>query len=186
MSQQPTLGTARLILRPFALTDASTVQHLAGAYDIASTTLNIPHPYEDGVAEAWIETHPARFADGTSVSFAVVLRESGQLIGAIGLIIEIAHRHGKLGYWVGVPYCGQGYCTEAARAVLRFGFAELGLHRIHASHFARNPASGRVMQKVGMIYEGRRREHMLKWDRFEDMDLYGILARDWTEVGQDT
>ena len=84
-----------------------------------------------------------------------------------------------MGYWVGAPYWGRGYCTEAARAILRYGFEELGLHRIHAQHFARNPASGRVMQKIGMVYEGRQHEHVRKWDRFEDSDLYGILASDW-------
>ena len=85
----------------------------------------------------------------------------------------------ELGYWIGKPYWGQGYCTEAARATLDFGFEQLGLNRIFAHHFARNPASGRVMQKIGMTREGRLRQHVKKWDAFEDLELYGILKDHW-------
>lgn len=98
MDQQPVPQTSRLTLRPFARADAPVVQRLAGAREIASTTLNIPQPYEDGAAEAWIDTHPARLADGTAVTFAIVLRESDELIGATSLMIDPAHRRAELGF----------------------------------------------------------------------------------------
>ena len=72
-----------------------------------------------------------------------------------------------------------GYATEAAREMLRYGFEDLGLHRIFATHFKHNPASGTILKKLGMQYEGCQREHLRKWDQFVDSELYGILRREW-------
>ena len=74
---------------------------------------------------------------------------------------------------------GQGFATEAAREILRYGFKTLGLHRIFASHFKHNSASGHILKKIGMKYEGCQREHLRKWDQFVDSELYGILRREW-------
>ena len=177
--EQPTLETERLTLRPFRLEDAPEVQQLAGHRGVADTTLNIPHPYRDGQAEAWILAHKQLYRAAVVANFAVTLRATGQLLGAVGLRIEQLHRRAELGYWIGVPYWSQGYCTEAARAVLRFGFEALELNRIHASYLARNPASGRVMQKLGMQYEGQLRQHVRKWDVFEDIVTYAILQSEF-------
>ena len=174
----PTLRTERLVLRPFAPEDAADVQRLAGAREVAATTLHIPHPYGDGVAEAWIATHAERFAEGRVLTLAITLRDGGAVVGAIGLTFNRAHHNAEMGYWVGVPYWGRGYATEAAAALLRYGFDVLGLHRVHATHLTRNPASGRVMQKIGMRHEGTMREHTLKAGAFEDLEKYGKLASD--------
>jgi len=171
----PTLHTERLILRPFTLGDADDVQRLAGDPAVASTTLNIPHPYEDGLAEEWISTHQEKSDLGIGATFAVTLRDGGTLIGCIGLIINQRHDRGTLGYWIGKPWWNTGYCTEAARAALRYGFEELGLNRVVATHVARNPASGRVMQKIGMTHEGCLRQHVKKGKGFEDLEYYAIL-----------
>lgn len=176
---QPTLTTERLILRPFALTDAPIVQQLANDRTIAETTMTIPHPYEDGMAEQWIRTHPEKFATQKSVTFAMIIREDTMLCGAIGLALTLEHSRAELGYWVGLPYWGQGYCTEAAQAVITYGFTVLDLNRIYAMHFMRNPASGRVMQKIGMSYEGCMRQHSRKWNHFEDLACYGLIRSDW-------
>lgn len=179
MRSQPSLTTARLLLRPFQLSDAADVQRLAGDKEIASTTLLVPHPYEDGLAEKWIAAHSELFERGTQVNFAICLAKSGQFAGSIGLVIDPGHERGELGYWVGKPYWGQGYCTEAAQEVIKFGFQELGLNRIQAHHFPRNPASGRVMQKLGMRYEGLERQYHKKWGQFEDRVGYAILSEDY-------
>jgi [ribosomal protein S5]-alanine N-acetyltransferase len=175
MKKRPTLTTPRLLLRPFALGDAPDVQRLAGAREVASTTLNIPHPYAAGMAEQWIATHQESYARGEFVIFAIVLRANQALIGATSLHIHRPHVQAELGYWIGTAYWNHGYCSEAAQAVLRYGFDVLGLHRIHASYMTRNPASGRVMQKIGMTYEGCLRQHVQKWGIFEDIAIYGIL-----------
>jgi ribosomal-protein-alanine N-acetyltransferase len=179
MKERPTLETTRLILRPFTVADARDVQRLAGEREIASTTLNVPHPYEDGMAEQWIGTHQEKYERGELVNFAIVRRADNALIGAIGLRITPQHTHAELGYWLGTPYWNAGYGTEAARAVVAYGFERLGLHRIHASHMTRNPASGRVLQKIGMHYEGCLRQHVNKWEVFEDLALYGILQSEY-------
>ncbi len=179
MKQQPILQTERLILRPFDLSDAKDTQRLVGDKAVADTTLNIPHPYEDGMAEQWISTHQPQFDEGNLCTLAITLRDTGELIGAIALTINSRFERAELGYWIGKPYWNKGYCTEAGVVVLKYGFAVLGLHRIHATHFGRNPASGRVMQKLGMKHEGRAREHAKRGDRFEDLESYGILKEEW-------
>jgi RimJ/RimL family protein N-acetyltransferase len=183
LANQPVLETDRLVLRPFAQSDAADVQRLAGEHAIADTTLNIPHPYEDGMAEDWIATHLPAWRAGELATFAVKLREGGALIGAAGLKLELGFDRGELGYWIGEPYWNRGYCTEAARALVDYGFRRLALHRIQATHLARNPASGRVMQKLGMTQEGVLREHTKKWGVYEDLVLYGILRETWEHAG---
>jgi [ribosomal protein S5]-alanine N-acetyltransferase len=182
MRRQPTFETPRLLLRPFRVADADDVQRLAGDRAIADTTLNIPHPYEDGLAEKWIRSHRDWFERGQQAVFAVVRQTPATLIGAAGLLICPEDQRAELGYWVGKPYWGQGYATEAARAVAAFGFEQLGLNRIHAAHFARNPASGRVMRKLGMTREGCLRQHVRKWDAFEDLEAYAILKSQWCRI----
>jgi [ribosomal protein S5]-alanine N-acetyltransferase len=179
MLPQPILQTSRLLLRPFTLADAPDVAHLAGAQEIASTTLNIPHPYELSMAEEWIGRRSAGLEQETHVGYALTLLESGELIGGIGMSPTLEHRRAELGYWIAVPYWGQGLCTEAAAEMLRFGFEDLDLHRIMARHIERNPASGRVMQKLGMTREGCMRHHILKWGQYEDVVFYGLLKEGW-------
>jgi RimJ/RimL family protein N-acetyltransferase len=178
---QPTLDTARLILRPFTLADAPDVQCYVSDRDIAAMTLSIPHPYPDGGAEEWIGTHAAKYADGVRANFAIIERDSGALAGAIGLHLEPGHGRAELGYWIAKPYWGHGYATEAATAMIAFGFEVLGLNKIHAAVFIKNPASDRVIRKIGMTWEGRLREHDLKWGVYEDIDVYAVLAKEWSE-----
>ncbi len=179
----PHLESLRLVLRPFTAADAADVQRLAGEYAIADTTLNIPHPYEDGMAEDWIATHQREFEAGKQVTLAVTLRDTDQLIGAIGLIVERRFDSAELGYWVGKPFWNKGYCTEAAVTLMKHGFDEVGLNRIAARHLARNPASGRVMEKAGMQREGVARQATKKWDSYEDMLLYAALRDEWSAPG---
>ena len=175
MPSQPTLDTARLVLRPFVLADAADVQRLAGDRSVADTTLRIPHPYPDGAAEQWIAAQAPGFEAGTQAVFAITLRSSGELVGAIGLVIERSADRAELGYWIGAGSRNRGYCTEAGRAVIDYGFESLSLNKIFAHHFTRNPASGRVLQKLGMRLEGEQAQHVKKWDRYENIVLYGLV-----------
>jgi len=183
VSDQPVLTTRRLVLRPFVADDALAVQVLAGAPEVADTTLHIPHPYPAGAAEQWIATHPVTWDAGTGVTYAITDAGSGVLMGAVGLTIAPPHARAELGYWLGVPYWNRGYCTEGAAAVVAFGFTRLGLHRIQAHYLTRNPASGRVMEKLGMRSEGVSRHAVRKHDRFEDLEMYAILADEWIARG---
>lgn len=184
MKQRPTLETERLILRPFESSDASEVQRLAGSRSVADTTLNIPHPYGDGIAEEWISKHPGVFDEGKGVPFAITLKQEGSLVGAISLLGMSEGHQAELGYWIGEPFWNQGFCTEAGQAVVDYALRVLKLVRVHACHIKRNPASGRVMQKIGMKHEGCRRRHVKKWDKLEDLELYGILKKDSDTANQ--
>jgi [ribosomal protein S5]-alanine N-acetyltransferase len=179
VKRYPTLKSERLILRRFTLKDAPDVQRLAAEWEVARTLLSVPHPYEDGMAEEWISEHSSVFKRGEGVHLAVVLRERKELCGSIGLSINSRDANAELGYWIGVPYWGRGYATEAAREVVRYGFEQLGLHRIYAAHFGNNPASGRVLRKIGMAYEGTGREHHRRWGEYEDRVEYGLLVSEW-------
>ena len=182
MEPYPDLQTARLVLREFALEDAPHVQRLVGEWEVAHTLLIVPHPYEDRMAQEWIATHRPAYEAGERVTWAVTLREEGALVGSITLHLHPPHDNAELGYWIGKPYWGLGYATEAAKEVVRYGFEDLDLHRIHASHFGSNPASGKVMRKVGMSPEGVRPEHYKKWETYEDRVDYRLLARDWRNL----
>jgi ribosomal-protein-alanine N-acetyltransferase len=176
---QPTLTTRRLLLRPLGFGDAPQVQRLAGDPDIASTTVNIPHPYEDGMAEAWIATLGGGYLRNENITFGMTLQETGDLVGVVGLRLVLGDARAEMGYWVGKPFWGSGYCTEAAKAVIDYGFSSRGLNRIFAHHMLRNPASGRVMLKIGMQHEGVLRQHHLKWGVYEDVGIYGLLREEW-------
>jgi ribosomal-protein-alanine N-acetyltransferase len=175
----PTIATARLTLRPFTVADAPVVQRCAGDPRVASTTLTIPHPYPDGAAETWIAAHRAEAAAGTGITCAVVVRDEDAVVGAIDIRTEARHRRCELGYWIAPARWGRGYASEAARALVGHAFAELGLARVVATHLTRNPASGAVMRRIGMRFEGILRQHVIKDGRAEDVAIYGVLATEW-------
>ena len=174
----PILRTERLILRQFQASDADTVHRLAGVKEVAAGTL-LPHPYDLEAAAQWIAQQQESFAAGNAITFAIVLAEVEQLIGSIGMEIAREHELARLSYWLGTAYWNQGYCTEAVRAMLDYGFTRLSLHRIYAPHFHNNPASGRVLRKVGMTYEGRMREHYIRFGQFVDVEIYGMLREEF-------
>lgn len=175
-TSQAALETERLILRPFTLEDAAEVQRLAGDWEVARITLNVPHPSQNGMAESWI----ARQAENQNTcNFAIVLRASSQLCGCVGLRFDDANATAEMGYWIGVPFWNKGFCTEAASAVVDHGFSTRDLHKVQARHLGCNIASGCVMQKIGMTREGTLRQHVLRHDERHDLVCYGILRSEW-------
>lgn len=177
-SSFPTIKTDRLILRRFELSDASDVQRMAGDKDVAFNTLNMPYPYLDGMAEEWILSLENGFKDQKSIVYAICLKSTGILIGAIGLTLNLKYRMAELGYWVGREYWNNGYCTEAVRALITFAFENYKLHKIYANYFSNNPASGRVMIKAGLQYEGTLKSHMWHHGEYKDLIFYSIFNPD--------
>ena len=112
---------------------------------------------------------------GDNPAFAIELHD-GSLLGVINLKLNLRHRSGHLGYWMGAPWRGHGYMTEAVQAVLRHGFESLDLHRIHTACFAINPASARVLEKAGLALEGCSREAFCKDGVFLDLLQFGAIA----------
>jgi len=151
MREQPeALTTARLSLREPRHEDARRLAAFAGDFDVARMTTNIPHPYGQADAEAYLGRVAARDR-ATQAVFALDLADEG-LIGIVGF-----HPKGvgvEVGYWLGRPYWGRGYATEAARAALGWAGEDWGRRCVVSGHFADNPASGRVLEKAGFLYTG--------------------------------
>jgi [ribosomal protein S5]-alanine N-acetyltransferase len=174
---QPILQTERLVIRPFVAADAVRLSELAGKRRIADTTVSIPHPYSQSQALEDIQKYTEEFNQETGAFFAIALRESPQdLIGGILIkTIDRPHAQGELGYWIDEAYTGRGYVTEAAWAVLDYGFRVENLNRICAYHMVRNEASANVLARLGMKQEGHLRQMIKKWDVFEDVLVWSIL-----------
>jgi [ribosomal protein S5]-alanine N-acetyltransferase len=186
VNELPRLATRRLVLREVEIADATRVRLLAGDPEVALMTSNIPYPYEVGMATSWITSCADQVARGRRYPFALEVPGDG-LVGVCSLQVDPAQGRAELGYWIGRRWWGQGYATEGARAVVAFGFERVGLRRIFAHHMTENPASGRVMQKIGMTREGVLRQHVLhRGTRPVDMVVWGMLAEELGGGGADS
>ena len=175
--------TERLVLRMLTPADAPDVARLAGRREIADTTISIPHPLSEEQARDWVAARTNRQRAGKEAAFAVTLKDDDRLIGAVGLReINREHSHAEMSLWIDVDQWGKGYATEAARAVLRLAFERLKLNRVYAHHMVRNPASGRVLEKIGMQPEGMLRQCVRKWGVFEDVVIRAIVRADWSKA----
>jgi RimJ/RimL family protein N-acetyltransferase len=177
-SSLPTLETARLRLRPFVLADAPDVQRLAGVFAVADTTANVPHPYPEGGAETFIASHAVQFAKGENITLAITLKSDGTLVGTINISVDQRHQRGEIGYWIGQPFWNKGYATEASQSLLDFVFTEWKLHKVVGTYISRNPASGRVMQKLGFVQEGLLKGHSYRWGRFDDLVTCALFGKE--------
>jgi ribosomal-protein-alanine N-acetyltransferase len=135
------------------------------------------------MAEEWISGRQESFEKGQTVDFAITHRQDGHFIGGASLMnINQPSQRAEIAYWLGKPYWSKGYGTEAARAVVKYGFETMGLNRINGRHFGSNTASGRVLIKIGMKHEGCQRQAYKKWGKFEDFELYGILRSEYEKA----
>ncbi|WP_155590776.1 GNAT family N-acetyltransferase [Lysinibacillus cavernae] len=172
---EKTIETERLLLRLFTEEDAPEVSVLCNNFALYKSTLNLPYPYTLDCALAWIANHQQNFEADKLYEFAITNKRSGKLYGAIGLSNHQQHHKGEIAYWVGEPYWGNGYGTEAAQAIIEFAFKEKQYHRVYAQYFQSNPASGKIMEKCGMHYEGTLKQHVYKNGAYEDIVYYGII-----------
>jgi ribosomal-protein-alanine N-acetyltransferase len=142
------LLTERLLLRPFRNPDADEFARLSGDWAVASMTSDIPYPFSPAQAVGWLKPVRGEMRFG--------IEREGRLIGGVGFY---RRRSGvaELGFWLGRPWWGYGYATEAASAVVRHGFASTRLPAFSSAHFTDNPASGRVLAKLGFEPVGRGR-----------------------------
>ena len=173
----PRLATERLRLRPFVAEDADALAELAGTPEIADTMLEWPHPFSLANARSTIAAQAAVYQSGRAIHFAIERRDHAGLIGGIELCaLDNPHRCAELRFWISEPEWGHGFASEATGAVLRFGFAELSLHRIDAMHLVRGEAAGAVLRKNGFAQEGILRDRVRKSGRFEDVALCAVIA----------
>lgn len=177
------LETDRLLLNSFKEEDAELVAKLAGDKRVVEMTASIPYPYETHMAVSWISSHLKQIEENSNYIFAIRLKETGELVGCISIGLNDRHDRGYLGYWIGYNYWGKGYCTEALKEVVKFGFEEKNVNKIWAEHKTFNVASGKVMEKAGMVHEGIMRNHY-KQDNgnFLDMSVKSILRNEYEAI----
>lgn len=174
------IETKRLIIRPFKSSDYERVATVCNDYDVAKTTLAIPHPYTEDNAKDFINYTLEATKAKQSYEYAICFKEDPSfVIGCVGLMnINYNAKKAELGYWIDKLHWGKGVATEASIAMIRFAFDYLKLHSVIARHAVHNPASGKVMKKCGMTYVGLFREHEYRDGKFYDVDYYEILASD--------
>jgi ribosomal-protein-alanine N-acetyltransferase len=174
----PVLETERLQLRPFTLEDEAAVFALASNPEVARFVRFEAHrtPAETRAFLELVEQHCRR---GDPFAWAIVRRGDDRPIGSCGFVSQCGERRSaEIGYWLGKPYWGKGYAVEAARALVHFGFEQMGLDRVEAKCFAENCAGQRVIEKLGMKFEGTDRSEMIKGD-YPELRVYAIVRQDW-------
>jgi len=173
----PILLSNRLRLRPFRLDECESVTDLINDPEVIDPLMAVRYPYSIDNATAWISKHSQTYADSGGLNFAIEERESGQLAGFVGM--GGSDTEAGMGYWYGKKFWGKGFATEAGRKVIAFGFEELELSRIEASHIFTNITSGKVLQKIGMTFLKRKSYFYEKWDKNCDKDEYSISREEY-------
>ena len=176
------IETERLIIRPFTLKDAHDVYECCNDYEVVKTTLGMPWPYTEDMAKGWINNQKQRASEGSSYELAICFKDNpDKVIGCVSLLnIDKNAQRGEIGYWVGRKYWKQGIATEATKGMIEFAFKKIKLHSVIARYFEINPASARVMQKCGMTYVGRFRQHEIRFDEYMNVGYYEMIETDLT------
>jgi RimJ/RimL family protein N-acetyltransferase len=172
------IHTPRLLIREFAPGDEADVHEYAADPEVVRFMVwgpNTPQQTSEFLARK-LAPHPE---PRWEFELAIVLKAEQKLVGGVGLRIRsVTQREGDIGYVLARSYWNRGIVTEAARAMLDFGFGELNLHRIYATCDADNRGSARVMEKLGMKYEGLMRQNAFEKGRWRDTLLYALLETD--------
>ncbi len=175
----PQLSTPRLLLRALEMDQAEVLFMLANGPKVADNTANIPSPYTLETAQGFIAAAADKYRAGELLNLGMHVRETGELVGMVSLRLNARHHAGHLGGWVAAHARNLGYAAEAASAMMGFGFTELGLQRVGSQCFGRNKESARVMQKIGLRYEGCLRQAFLKNGVYEDLLGFATVREDW-------
>lgn len=175
----PELKSRRLRLGQLRAKDIPVIVNYANNENIARTTLNLPFPYQEKDAIFWINSAHEGFQNKWRYIFGIYLNETDEFVGGIGIHLQKKFNRAELGYWVAEPFWGKGICTEATGLIMEFGFNELQLNKIIATHMTHNPASGKVMIKNGMVKEAELIDHYKKGDTYLSVDQYRMLRKDF-------
>lgn len=146
---------------------------------VTKMTLNMPYPYREKDAISWINMAHQGWEEQNHFVFAICQLPDDDFMGGIGLRVNKRFNNAELGFWIGEPYWNMGYVTEAAGEILTFGFEEIDLHKIYATHLVENPASGKVMIKNGMIQEGELVDHIRKDHQYLSLVQYRITKKEY-------
>lgn len=175
-----TINTERLILRRFRESDTQDMYDNWASDDKVTKYLTWP-PHQDlevtkSILADWIK----QYEEDDYYQWAIVPKDYGKVIGSISVVsLSNMHEHCEIGYCIGRDYWGKGITTEALKALISYLFMEVGFQRLQAFHHSENIASGKVMQKAGMKYEGiLRNYHKNLKGEFVDCDFYAVIRED--------
>ena len=175
----PDLTTDRLLLRRIRITDAPDMYEYSKDPDVTKYLLWDPHPNVEHTRN-YIDYLQDRYRDGKYYDWAIILKSTGKMIGTCGFsAIYPEHRYAEVGYVLNPAFRGQGYAGEALATVLDFAFRRMALNRVEAKCVAENSSSERVMQKVGMQFEGIARSALLVKNEFRDIKIYAMLRSEY-------
>jgi RimJ/RimL family protein N-acetyltransferase len=174
------LETERLLIREFKQTDLDSIHEYASDTEVVKYMPFGPNTIED--SKNFLDRASSRQQEETRTDYelAVTLKDSNKLIGGCR-INKVSEIQAHIGYIFNKKYWGYGYATETARALVDYGFTELEMHRIYASCDPDNIASRRVLEKAGLVLEGRLREDMVVHGKFRDSLILGLLKHEWEE-----
>lgn len=172
--------TDRLIIREYKRGDIDDFLYVVRQPEVRATTYGIPEDYPRSRAKKWFRFLRDNMRKLESFEFGMFLRDTQEYIGNVGLInISRSHNHADITYYIDTAHRGQGLTTEAALKMLEFGFSALGFEKISGVCMSSNPASRRVMEKIGMKYEGTSRSELLKNGVYYDIDRLSILKSEY-------
>ena len=181
-AHMPQLSTQRLILRRMRITDDVDMYDYARRAEVTRYLLWSPHPDRNYTRE-YLKYIATRYAAGTFYDWALELKENGRMIGTCGFTaIDAPNECAEIGYVLNPDYHGRELAVEAVREILAFGFDRLMLQRVEARFIRGNDASLRVMQKVGMTFEGFHRQSMLIKGVRRDIGYSSILADEYRQM----
>ncbi len=181
-SHLPELTTPRLTLRRMMVADSSDMYEYAGRQDVTKYLTWYPHPDRDYTRE-YLQYIGNRYAAGMFYDWAVIYEPDCKMVGTCGFTsFNCSSDSAEVGYVLNPEYWGKGIAAEALTRVLQFAFENLKLHRVEAKFIEGNQRSRRVMEKVGMQFEGVMREGMLIKDTYENIGICAILASDWNRM----
>ena len=176
----PTVKTDRLILRKISGDDVEDMYEYSCDAHVTEYLTWSPHPDKTYTLE-YVSYLQSRYRTGDFYDWAVVLKDTGKMIGTCGFTrFDYANNSAEIGYVLNPAYHGQGIATEAVLATLDFGFSRLGLNRIEGKFMVENGASRRVMEKCSMTFEGVRREGMLIKGRYRNVGVCSILKKEYS------
>jgi ribosomal-protein-alanine N-acetyltransferase len=177
----PNLETERLRLRPLEPADASDLFVLASNPKVTQFTLWDAHRSIDDSRMFIDEYARGRYLERLPDPYAITLAATGELLGATGCFwASQSNRCMELGYWLGEPFWGRGYAAEAAHSLVEHVFAAYPVERVQAHFMDGNVASGRVLEKIGMKFEGVRRRGLFHRERLWDLHCYAVLREEWS------
>ena len=178
MQTFPILSTTRLILsQPTVADTEDVILQMNSTSEISENTLTLPFPYHKQHADYWFQMAEFSFKKKEAFIFGIREKENLKLIGAVGLHLDVTNNKAEVGYWLGKSFWKKGYVSEALQEVLKFGFEELHLNKIYASHFIHNPASGRVLEKNGFAFEATLKQEIFKNGEYLDLKRFSIFKK---------